>query len=597
MHLMQTEMEEKVTAILARGEGGGVPTADATVYLDLAESVVRQMARHQAPAGLIGDPYHPAGVETPTTTGRYTAAVAHLLRAGRCLDLLESGARALDWCCAKIAEHHRQGTQLLGAGFYLKDMLVLYEVLQGRVDAGRWARWSEQLSAPTPEALYDGERNWHFYNAAAETLRVKHGLSARRDAIDALVAGQMPWWTAHGLYRDPNEPTTYDLTVRQALAFMLENGYDGEYVDWMRQVLRTGALTTLLFVSPNGVAPFGGRSNQFHHMEAMIAYFCEWQAREEARAGNLALAGALRRVALAGAETDRRWLLQDPYFSLKNQVREPLAFGHDPNHPGLSLHGAYGLLAANLFGGTYHVADPTIPAAPAPSDIGGYLLYLSDAFYRLWATAGSYHIQLDTRAQPGYDATGLGRLHRRGLPIDVGLNMGIAARPTYTLPVAAAPRSVALGVGWPANGGWRYLSEANRETHDVAVQTHAEGASVAFTVCYESRGDGLNGVARVQEEYLLSEEGLRVRVTVPGAARLRLQVPVIETDGRHRAEIHLGADSVAARYLGHTFRVHLPGGARAASFEPWQAPNRNGFYRVALFEVDGPTVAYTAVLE
>jgi hypothetical protein len=275
-------------------------------------------------------------------------------------------------------------------------------------------------------------------------------------------------------------------------------------------------------------------------------------------------------------------------------MREHPSFGQDGYHPNQNAHSGYGLLAANLFAGAYQVADASLPVRPMPADVGGYVLYLPDAFYRLWATAGPYHIQIDTRGQPGYDPTGLVRLHRRGVPLETGLNMGIVATPSYLLPVAKAPRSVALGVGWPVDAGWRYLAEAGRETHDVAVARVEEGGTVCLTVGYRDRGGALR-TPLVEERYELCEKGLRCTCTVPGATRLRLQVPVIETDGALRSEIEVSQDTVVVRYGGHTFRVRVPESTRGW-LEPWPAANRNGIYRVAGFETTGAQLTYEADL-
>lgn len=597
MPLATPLLEEKVEPILARGTGLTIETVQPTFYLDLAEHVVRQATRWQTPDGMIGDPYNEPGVESVTATARYTAAIGHLLKAGRCRDLLPHAMRALDWCCHQMSTHYREGKRWPCSVFNVKDMMVLFEALVPLAPAERLTYWREALRAFVPEKLYFGTRNWVFYGTAAETLRIRCGLSDRVDYVDRMLESEMEWWTEHGLYRDPNDPTTYDLTVRQSLALMLEHGYNGRYAQWARDVLRCGALTTLLFVSPTGVVPYGGRSNQYHMMEGMLAYLAEWQAKQEWQAGRKALAGALRRVALAGAEAVGRWLLQEPYFCLKNQMADYPFFGQDGFSREQNAHSGYGLLAANLFAGAYHVADTRIPVGPAPTDVGGYLLYLPDAFYRLWATVGPYHIQIDTRGQPGYDATGLGRLHRRGVPIETALNMSIVANPAYQMPLEAVPRAVALGVGWPLGGDWRYLASAHRETHDVAFDLHREEASaVEFTLSYISRADGL-GTERVEECYHLSADGMRVTATVPGAPRLRLQVPLIETDGRLRSEIRLGEGEVEVRYAGHIYRVRVPNSRRRATLEPWSAPNRNGIYRVALLEGDGPQITYLATLD
>jgi hypothetical protein len=272
------------------------------------------------------------------------------------------------------------------------------------------------------------------------------------------------------------------------------------------------------------------------------------------------------------------------------------AFGQDGYHPDQNAHSGYGLLAANLFAGAYHVADQGVPVGPSPADIGGYVLHLPDAFYRLWAAAGPYHVEIDTMGQPGYDATGLGRIHKRGAPIETSLNMSIVANPRYLMPLAKAKRSVALGVGWPQEGDWRYLAAANRTTHGVAVEVHREDGAVEFTVTYTGKDDGLGGAAVVHERYHLSDQGLRCAVQVPGAPRLRLQVPVIETDGRSRSEITLSAGRVEVRYMGHVYLVHVHDSS-AAVMEDWTAPNRNGIYRVAVFDLPGPRISYEATLD
>lgn len=388
----------------------------------------------------------------------------------------------MEWSCRQLTAHYGTARQWPAANFNLKDMLVLYAALRSKAPAAQCRSWREQLRAPTPERLYFGGHNWVFYGTAAETLRIRLGLSDRRDWIDAALAAEMPNWTGYGMYRDPGDPVTYDLTVRQSLAMMLENGYAGAHVTWLRQTLRTGALATLLFASPTGVAPCGGRSNQYHMMEAMTAYLAEWQAKAEAAAGDAALAGALRRLALAGAEAVRRWLLQDPYLCQKNQM-----------------------------------------------------------------------------------------------------------------PLPRACRAVALGVGWPQGADWRYLAAAGRTTHEVDVDTAEEPAAVRCTVRYRDR-DGALGTPLVEERYELSERGLCGRYHVPNAPRLRLQVPFIETDGALRSEFTCDGGEAVVRYAGHACRVSVPESA-ASWVEPWRAPNRNGLYRVAVFETAGPRLTCRAVLD
>ena len=573
-------VEERVQRGLAQGADVPLPAAPPpTLYLDLAENVVRQATAWQTPKGMIGDPFNEPGVESVTATPRYAAALGHLLAAGRCHDLLSAAERAMDWCCGQVSDHLTSGWSC--AVFNMKDLLVLFEALAPFAEVARYAGWRAQLQAPTPETFYAGHRNYLFYGIAAEALRIRLELSDRIDYIDATIESELPWWTEFGMYRDPGDPATYDLTVRQSLAFLLENGYEGQHLEWIRETLRKGALTSLLFTSPCGVAPCGGRSNQYHHMEGMTAYFAEHQAKQAWADGDQALAAAYRRLALGGAEAVKRWILREPYACTKNLMAAEPFLGQDGFGPHQNAHSGYGLLGANLFAGAYHVANQDIPIGSAPYSVGGYMLYLPDAFHRIWATAGDYHLQVDTRGQSHYDPTGLVRFHRRGVPVETSLNMGIVPNPNYNMPMEKAPRAVALGVGWPCDSGWRYLAAANRETHEVTVETIREDEVVEFTVDYH----GPEGM-EVHEHYALSADGLRLACHVPGADKLRLQVPLIGTDGEERSELDVETGTATARYRGRAFTVTVPGACKAW-LEPWPAPNRNGVYRVAVFEVDG----------
>jgi hypothetical protein len=582
------DLERAVSDSLDRAEGLEVVTPAPELYLDLAESVVRQASAWQSPDGMMGDPHNAPGVESVTATARYTAALGHLIAAGRCEDLTDSAMRAMDYCCGELARNTAAGEQWICSSFNVKDMMILYETLEGIAPADRFERWTRALAEPSPELLHypPDTRNFTFFGVSAETLRIKHGLSDRWDWVDDTLALQMPDWTDYGMYRDPGDPTTYDLTVRQALTLMLDAGYAGRHERWMRETLHSGALVSLLQASPTGVVSFGGRSAQYQMQEAMLAWLGEWQAREEAAAGDLRLAGALRRMALAGAEAVSRWLLREPYSCAKNLMSEHPFWGQDGFGEGHNANSGYGLLAANLFAGAHRVTDQSIAPGPAPSDIGGHALHLSDAFYRVWATAGDYHIQVDTRGQAGYDATGLCRLHRRGVPIETALNMGMPSAPKYIIPVPAAPQRVAFGVGWQSGDDWRYLSELTRDDdYEVTVDVVEEGDAVRVVVRYEGAPGLVGPTGRAIERYDLSPRGLRYEGEFPEARRVRLQVPIIETDGESRSEFHLTISGLEARYMGHMYRVRLDEPAVAAHVEDWSAPNRNGVYRVAVFDM------------
>ncbi|HUS81544.1 MAG TPA: hypothetical protein VM283_09775, partial [Armatimonadota bacterium] len=197
----------------------------------------------------------------------------------------------------------------------------------------------------------------------------------------------------------------------------------------------------------------------------------------------------------------------------------------------------------------------------------------------------------------GYDATGLCRLHRRGVRVETALNMSIVPDPKYAMPVEPAARRVALGVGWPVGEGWRYLSELRREDdYDVSVEVSEQGRRVRVAVRYSGASGHVGPDGRVIETCTLSERGLHYAAQVPGADRVRLQVPVIETDGATRSRVRMLAGGVLVSYAGHQYRVTLDGPPLATFIEDWPAPNRNGIYRVVVLEASGSCIGCEATL-
>ena len=115
---------KRVRQCLAQGADLPLPAAPPpTLYLDLAENVVRQATAWQTPEGMIGDPFNEPGVESVTATPRYAAALGHLLAAGRCQDLVAAAEGAMDWCCGQVSDHLTSGWSC--AVFNMKDLLVL----------------------------------------------------------------------------------------------------------------------------------------------------------------------------------------------------------------------------------------------------------------------------------------------------------------------------------------------------------------------------------------------------------------------------------------------------------------------------------------
>ncbi len=383
---------------------------------------------------------------------------------------------------------------------------------------------------------------------------------------------------------------TYDLTVRQGLAWMLFNGYRGPHYELLDELVRRGALTTLCYLSPTGEAPYGGRSNQFHHMEAMIACFCEYQASCYAQKGDDLLAGAFKRQARLCAQATRPWIQDtDNWWHIKNRFDPQAEHGWQD----YATVTAYGLLAANLFCVAYLMANDSIEEGATPGDVGGYVFELESDFHRIFATCQGTHLQIDTRGQAGYDATGLGRFHRRNAPTYLGLSSSFVPEPLYKLSDAVPARNIAIGPGWLGQDSkWIHLADCAKLIQSTKVEVITENSStLEFTVTYEL-GDGIS----IREQYALTGGEVVIRATVtPTPEAICVTVPLFETDGRVQSNIEQEDGTIAVvaeegRYVAEAPLMDL-------RITDERAANYNGIYRLAIAQQPGGSAQWRLVLD
>jgi hypothetical protein len=317
----------------------------------------------------------------------------------------------------------------------------------------------------------------------------------------------------------------------------------------------------------------------------MAACICEYEARRYAKLDRSHLAGAFKRTARMAAAATRRWLNERPFRHIKNGFPPETTHGIDGGH-----YSVYALLAANLFGVAYHMADETIPEAPAPVEVGGTAIELPGDFHKVFATCGGYHLEIDTRADLNYDATGLGRVHRTGVPSELGPSAPITSRPRYKVSVPPFSRPVAIGPAWQGRDGtWHALAGCSEEIRQVAVEVHFETErEVGFQVAY--RGD-LPGGVEVVERYRITSEGVEIEDEVRGDVRaIRVHLPLLATDGLRRSEIVSGEGRFEVRYAGSRYEASSSDEGVASGIEEGEAPNRNGIYRIGWLERKGERI-------
>jgi hypothetical protein len=588
-------LESKIAALLrqkSRSADWRPTGVTEDLYTALSEPIVRQAVAWQEPGGRLIDPF--VKTETPTATARFVGALGGLMLQGRCLDLADNAARALTAAAGDL--YHAPQKPVKGSEFYGKELMLGYLALKDRVDAKTLALWEKYLGGFDPEAAYDVVlaklpaaelHNYATFALAGEQFKKKYGIADNADFIERHLATQLPRFNRFGMYHDPANPMTYDAVPRMNLSLFLQAGYDGPQRAALEEMLRRGALTMLLTMSTSGECPYGGRSNQQNFAEATAALLFEYEAARLARAGEAELAGAFKRAARLAVLSVRRWLDLRPVSFVKNEFPPSSQHGRQK---GYGFYGVYSLLIASQLGLARLVADPRIEEKPVPWERAAYVVKLDDDFHKVFASCGDYHLEIDTRADHHYDATGLGRLHRAGVPTETALSTPIVPKPDYLVSTPEAPRAVAVGPGWESGGRVQWLSDLSAEIEKVAFEVLEEKPErLKFKVVYVLDQTG-GGVA---ETYDLDGRGLSVNWEArPGtdgrAVGLRVQVPLIQTDGRHESRLKPGKDAFELEYQGHIYRVKcLAPADGSAAVEDFAAPNRNGVYRVGVFNFSG----------
>ncbi|MDD2709167.1 MAG: hypothetical protein PHV34_14365 [Verrucomicrobiae bacterium] len=587
---MQKETHEIIGRI-----GGDIPRGwEATgltrdFYADLSEPIVRQAVAWQDKDGRIIDPY--VHEETPTATARFVGALGFLIRAGRCLDLVEVCSKSMEIGCLDLYEANRK--PLKGAEFYVKELMAGYIALKGRVDGEVLKRWEKHLGGYNPEENYvavlakvkaENIHNFCTFAIAGEAFKKKYGLADNEGFIDRHIEIQKRLFTEFGMYRDPHDPMTYDGVPRMNLSLALFAGYRGKHHAFVDEMLREGGLTTLLYMSPTGECPYGGRSNQQNFNEAMIALICEYEASRYQRQGKLELAGAFKRMARLSALSVKRWLEMTPPRFTKNSFPPDSQHGRQKAY---GYYGAYSLLIASQFGFAHLLADDTIPEKPAPCEAGGYVFRLKDAFHKVFATCQGHHLEIDTNADFHYDATGLGRFHRTGFPTELGVSCPFVTHPDYLVSRGAAPRNIAIGPGWiDGQGKRRWLADFTGEKDVAEMEVMEKSAGrVRFKLAYP----GICSRGRVIEEYQLDGDGLVISNSIENySGEFFVQIPLLADNGRETPEIKIEKNAFVVRCGGNVFKAEclFPQNTEL-SLESFEASNRNGVYKVGFFKAPG----------
>ncbi len=597
------DLQQRVDTILRRPDPQGWRNTSISrkFYLDLMETILRTAAGWQDTRGAIIDPVEK--IEHGQTSCRFVAPGAILLSAGRIEDLRENVLLGMDWVCQRLPSGEAQSPD-----FWMREIMTAWNLL-GDAPPARRARWEANIRSVNPEAHYwqvsaDGSKleqlhNWTIYAAAGEALRDLAGLGPPGNDVkivwgtafyEKYMPAQLKHFSDMGMYRDPDDPFTYDMTTRLQIATPLAAGFGiAGLTDQYDELLTAGALSQLLYVSPAGYAPFGGRSGQMQLQEAILSALAELEASRY-RKTNPRLAAAFKRQAHVSAASIKRWIMDaSPLRHIKN--------GFDPS----TRHGCesyakwsvYSLFAASCLGLAYLFADDSIEESPMPAEIGGYTFELHPAFHKVFACCGQTQLEIDTQADPHYDATGLGRFHQANVPLELGLSMPICANPNYTIPGNLLPQSnLAIGPGWQqADATWVDLAELTKDLSSKLTEQTTDTSTVQFMVEWHHAPSE----TRIVQRYALSTGRVtiaaEVQISCRPAQRVRLTMPLLETDGQTSTAVCDREGAIEVLYGQWAFNV---------AFDPnynWElgprVANRNGIYRVLQISCPGDRIGMT----
>ncbi len=574
-----TSVEQKVRRVLKQSPAV-VARADDSIYqrcLGHAERIVRNAVRWQDGSGRIIDPYEKK--ETNTATARFLGALGLQLLHGRCADLIEPCAAALT---PALEDLYYRRARYWGE-FIVKEALMAFIALKGKVPRSQSDQWTHLLADYDPETTYsrtltntpkpEALHNFVTFGIAGEALKQKYGLADNTAFMDKYIAQQLTRCDENGMYNDPHAPLVYDVTPRMNLSIAMWAGYHGAQYEKLSETLKRGGLSQLLYQSSIGEFPFGGRSSQQNFTEISFAIVCLYEARRWADTGDKAMAGAFMRAAALAMQAIEKYLLASPVFFNKNMFPPETQHGRQRSY---GFYGVYSLLIASQIGFACRMADDTIPETTCPAECGGYVFQPATTFHKVFAACGGVHLEIDTNADFKYDATGLGRLHFAGCPAELCLSVPITATPDYLTCVPAAPDNIAIGPGW--DGCW--LAALAGETLRARCEILEQNAGrIRFNVDYEYES------CAISELYEITAAGMELTVVQKNGYPLNLRVPLLASNGRDTSTITVLRDGFEVLFKGFVYGVRCLNDRVTARMETFDAPNRNGIYKVGRLTV------------
>jgi hypothetical protein len=590
-------------------------------YLALMAGNVDFWKQYLGAEGAIIDPYE--GRERQYATPAFALSAAEVMSQLHRNDLLEPAVRSFSFALTALVN---RTTADAHADFYIPMLVHAHRILKSRVPGEVAAKWEQQFKKIVPEQVYRdkaGNGNWNLVNVSGEALRrmdrlvAPDQLDAQQHYLDEMLRRQQRHFTTLGMYLDANAPLAYDAFPRLWMEDMIDqHAYAGPELPAIERLLTLGGLSSLMLISPSGEWPSGGRSAQHQWNEAENAVIAEVNANRWKQHGRPDVAASFKRMAHLALESMLRW--QRPSGELwivKNFADPQQRLGFE----GYSFHSQYNLLAMAMLGIAFEHADDSIPEGPIPSEWASYVFDARQPFHKVVLAGGGYYALIDTRADPHYDATGLQRVHRKGVALSP-LTDSAAAERAYGGPDKHR-EALSPGIQWKLapDGPWTALADFHRPeppprphpaasappapapasepapqqiVSDVELSAQAAGDQVTATLRYALEGPGARGIS---EKYVVSPDGVECTSTLqgdaPAPAAARFVCPVLVNDGARETRISSEPGRFTVQRAGGSMRLSVlsPAEVKLALDGP-RLITHNGYVRAAAANLPAGTL-------
>ncbi len=466
---------------------------------------------------------------------RLVANLGILIAQGRKQEYREDFLKMMDLCLREIPTARSRNGGRVGNDFSVKE--IVFCLLETE-KAGSFPKeitdgWRAELKKINPYLTYsqiaayppNNMANWAAFGAVSEQLRKYAGISDESFFIENQIASQFHAFDENGMYRDPGEPIVYDIVTRLQLATALYYGFEGEGADRLTEELIKSADKTLYMQSVTGEIPFGGRSNQFLHNETCYVALCEFYADFFKKRGDMKRAGQFKRAARIALESILPWLKAEPIRHTKNSYPTDSMYGCET----YAYYDKYMVTAGSWLYLAYAIADDTIPEVPCPVENENYICETAPHFHLTMLKYGEYFVQMDTAASPKYDASGIGRVHRKGAPPVICLSMPFSAHPNYKIDIEnPTPLSICAG-----NSNTHYEINSKEVTDDfVKVEYTSENET------------GL----KIKQTCIVSENGVEFKAEGDGVVEIAF--PMFAFDGENETIRTVSGNSAEVEYKG-----------------------------------------------